>query len=58
MMEYDRKICEWIAAHYPVCYTDVVRIFYAECDRSFDDTIEYIEQRHSMHKSVIIPGLI
>ena len=47
MTEEDTFICEWIAAHYPVCYADVVRIYFAECDKSFDDAVAYIE-KHRM----------
>ena len=47
MTEYDKKLCEWLATHYPVCYADVLRIYFAECNKSFDDTVAYIE-KHRM----------
>ena len=43
--EFEKKMCSLIASHYPVNYSDVVRIFFVECDRSFDRTIALIEAR-------------
>ena len=45
MSEFEKEQCRIIALYYPIPYADVVRIFFILCNKSFDETVKYIEKK-------------